>query len=183
MSPDERRKMIVQAVLPLVVEHGAAVTTAQIARAAGIGEGTIFRAFADKDELVDACVVEALRPHGVIELLAEIPLDQPAEKRLAEAAGVLAAHLERLGAIAGAMHRSGARKRHHRGGDRQASFEAMRAAVAELFEPERGKLRLPPEQLSGIFLSLLLSRSRDDQQSLEIGELIDVFLHGAVKAQ
>ena len=52
MSPEDRRQMIVRAVLPLVVEHGAAVTTSQIARAAGICEGTVFRAFKDKDELL-----------------------------------------------------------------------------------------------------------------------------------
>lgn len=183
MSPDERRKMIIQAVLPLIVEHGAAVTTAQIARTAGIGEGTIFRAFKDKDELVEACVVEAVRPDGMLELLSEIPLDEPLEKRLADAADVLSAHLERLGAIAGAMHRSGPRKRGGQRGDRQASFQKMRAALAELFEPERGELRLSPEQLGRIFLSLLLSRSRDDQGTLETRELIDVFLHGAVTAR
>lgn len=49
MSPEQRREMIVRAALPLVVEYGTSVTTAQIARAAGIGEGTIFRAFGDKD--------------------------------------------------------------------------------------------------------------------------------------
>ena len=51
--------MIVAAALPLVAEYGAAVTTSQIARAAGIGEATIFRAFKDKDEVLDACVAEA----------------------------------------------------------------------------------------------------------------------------
>lgn len=181
MSPDERRKMIVQAVLPLIVEHGAAVTTAQIARTAGIGEGTIFRAFKDKDELVEACVVEATRPDGLLELLAEIPLDQPLEQRLREAADVLSAYLERLGALTGAMHRSGAQRK--RGGDRQASFAAMRAGLAELFEPDAAKLRVPPEALGRIFLSLLLSRARDDENPLKLDAVIDVLLHGAVTAE
>ena len=43
--------MIVAATLPLLLEHGELVTTRQIAEAAGIAEGTIFRVFADKDEL------------------------------------------------------------------------------------------------------------------------------------
>ncbi|WP_091507092.1 MULTISPECIES: TetR/AcrR family transcriptional regulator [Amycolatopsis] len=182
MRPEERRKMIVQAVLPLIAEHGAAVTTAQIARAAGIGEGTIFRAFKDKDELVDACLQEALRPDGMLELIAEIPLDQPLAQRLAEAADVLSAHLERMGAISGALHGSG---RHHRGrrGDRQESFARMREAIAELFEPERGQLRLPPEQLGRLFLSLLFIRARDEQHAVGVDELVDVFLHGAVTAK
>jgi AcrR family transcriptional regulator len=58
MPPEERRAAIVAATLPLLVEHGEAITTRQIADAAGIAEGTIFRAFADKDALLQA-VVEA----------------------------------------------------------------------------------------------------------------------------
>ena len=45
LSPDERRRAIVDAVLPLLIEHGRAVTTRQMAEAAGIAEGTIFRVF------------------------------------------------------------------------------------------------------------------------------------------
>jgi AcrR family transcriptional regulator len=61
LPPDERRSMIVAATLPLLLEHGDRVTSKQIAEAAGIAEGTVFRAFADKDELIVA-VIEAARP-------------------------------------------------------------------------------------------------------------------------
>ncbi|HVV13496.1 helix-turn-helix domain-containing protein [Amycolatopsis sp.] len=181
MSPEDRRQMLVRAVLPLVVEHGAAVTTAQIARAAGIGEGTIFRAFKDKDELVDACLVEALRPDGALELIAEIPLDQPLAGRLTEAAEALSAHLERMGAVASAIHASGRRReRKHGKGNRAESFAAMREAIAELFEPDAATLRLPADKLSGLFLSLLFSRVRNQENPTTAAELVDVFLHGAV---
>ncbi|MER5420166.1 TetR/AcrR family transcriptional regulator [Streptosporangium roseum] len=102
--------MIVRAALPLVAEYGAAVTTSQIARAAGIGEATIFRAFTDKDELLDACVVEALRPDHALAQLAAIPLDQPLAARLTEAADTLQAHTARIGTVLGALHASGRRR-------------------------------------------------------------------------
>ena len=54
--------MIVEATLPLLLEHGEMVTTRQIAEAAGIAEGTIFRVFADKDELIAAVVEHAVDP-------------------------------------------------------------------------------------------------------------------------
>ena len=50
LPPEERRSMIVAATLPLLLEHGDRVTSRQIAEACGIAEGTIFRAFTDKDE-------------------------------------------------------------------------------------------------------------------------------------
>src|SRR5438045_8820513 len=62
LPPDERRAMIVAATLPLLLEHGDRVTSRQIADAAGIAEGTIFRAFADKDEIIAAAVASALHP-------------------------------------------------------------------------------------------------------------------------
>src|SRR5262245_36713587 len=99
MSPEQRRDMIVRTALTLIAEHGAAVTTAQIARAAGIGEATIFRAFEDKDALLTACIAEVLDPaHALLELRS-IALDQPLADRLLEAADALDAHLGRLGAV------------------------------------------------------------------------------------
>ena len=61
--------MIVAAALPLVTEAGANVTTGQVARAAGIAEGTILCVLADKDELLDAVMAEAMRhDHAVREI-------------------------------------------------------------------------------------------------------------------
>lgn len=194
MSVEDRRAMIVHAVLPLLMEHGANVTTSQIARAAGIGEGTIFRAFKDKDELFDACTAEALRPDHVLDAIAEIPMDQPLEERLVEAAEALGAHLERMGALMGALHASG--RVRHRGdpeqhvkergtfkGGRRESMAAMRGAMTELFEPEKDRLRLPAEQLAALFMTLLFGGRRiaPDVDAATTRQVVDVFLHGAVK--
>src|SRR6266540_3926294 len=69
LPPDERRSMIVAATLPLLLEHGEMVTTRQIADAAGIAEGTIFRVFSDKDAVISA-VLEA-----AVELLQQRVVD------------------------------------------------------------------------------------------------------------
>ncbi|MEU4164975.1 helix-turn-helix domain-containing protein [Actinoplanes sp. NPDC026670] len=109
MSPEARREMIVAAALPLLVEQGAAVGTAQIAKAAGIGEATIFRVFTDKDELLDACVAAALRNDHVLAELDAVPLDQPLAARLGEAAATLQAYLHRMGTVIAAVHATGRR--------------------------------------------------------------------------
>ncbi|MBD3138818.1 TetR family transcriptional regulator [Microbispora bryophytorum] len=188
MSPEERRAMIVHVTLPLVAEYGAAVKTSQIAAAAGIGEATIFRVFKDKDELLEACIAEALRPDNVVEAIRAIPLDISLHERLHEAAAAMEAHMDRMGRVLGAMHasgfRSGPRNRGetaaqpqqgeaaaqpHRGeapvqprgrSSRVASIAATRAALAELFAPEQPALRLPADQLAGVLLDVLFAHSR-----------------------
>jgi AcrR family transcriptional regulator len=62
MAPDERRKAILDALIPLLVERGGDVTTREIAEAAGIAEGTIFRVFPDKATLLFAAAEEAINP-------------------------------------------------------------------------------------------------------------------------
>ncbi|WP_206619512.1 TetR/AcrR family transcriptional regulator [Streptomyces hoynatensis] len=177
--------MIVAAALPLVAEFGAKVTTGRVARAAGISEGTIFRVFADKNELLDAVMAEAVRPDHAVREIASIPLDRPLEERLAEAADALGAHLGRMGAVAGALHASGHLRR-DAGRERppqearENSMAAIRTAVAELFGPE-DRLRVSGEQAAALFLGLLFTRPRAGQEvSLDTGELVEVFLHGTL---
>jgi AcrR family transcriptional regulator len=202
MSPEQRREMIVRAALPLVVEYGTSVTTAQIARAAGIGEGTVFRAFGDKDALLNACMAEAMRPDDTLAHVSAISLDLPLAERLVEAADAMRGYMSRMGAVAGAMVSGGLRR-----GDlaalrgaraqgpaegegeprgpgltvsrREASMAASREALAGLFEPERDSLRMPPERLAEAFGFLLMAAGRGPSP-LTSAELVDLFLHGAL---
>ena len=77
MAPDERRAAIVAAVAPLVLEHGRMPATREIAQAAGIAEGTIYRVFEDKGALLHAVLEEVLRPPDTADQLvgqmAELP--------------------------------------------------------------------------------------------------------------
>ncbi|RMI43025.1 TetR/AcrR family transcriptional regulator [Actinomadura harenae] len=190
MSPEQRREMIVRTALPLVAEHGTAVTTGQIARAAGIGEATIFRVFADKDELLDACIAEVLRNDHVLAEIGEISLDRPLVERLTEAVAAIDAYLARMGLVLGALFATGRKggrgaqggaEQAEPGPDRGAAMEATREALAELFEPERESLRLPPEQVAAMFMGFVFSRTRPVGDTvIPIEDAIDVFLNGAV---
>ena len=96
LPAEERRQAILDATLPLLVERGAAVSTKQIAEAAGIAEGTIFRVFPDKDSLVRAAVERAFDPEPTEQALADIDQAQPFEAQLSAAVTILQ---DRLAAI------------------------------------------------------------------------------------
>lgn len=177
--------MIVDAALPLIAEHGAAVTTASIARAAGIGEATVFRAFADKDALIRACLARAFSPDHVLAEITAIPLDQPLADRLIEAADCMRAYLERMGVLIGALQSTGGGRpepgeRDHTG--REESVRRTVEALAGLFEPERALLRLPPEKLAEVFWRLAFSRPLPPGvEGADITETVDLFLNGVLK--
>lgn len=79
---DERRTMIIHAVLPLLLEHGPSVTSRQIADAAGVAEGTIYRAFGDKDSLIEAVIAHFLDPEPMQFALRAIDPGLPLETKV-----------------------------------------------------------------------------------------------------
>src|ERR1700682_2305216 len=89
LPADERRSMIVRATLPLLLENGEMVTTRQIADAAGIAEGTIFRVFADKDAVIAAVVDAALAVGPLAQAMRTIHRDLPFEVKVESAIVIL----------------------------------------------------------------------------------------------
>ena len=77
LSPDERRATIIAATIPLLRTHGAAVTTKQIAEAAGVAEGTIFGVFPDKASLILAALGTAFDQETVLRQLSAIDPRHP----------------------------------------------------------------------------------------------------------
>ncbi|GAA0405239.1 TetR family transcriptional regulator [Acrocarpospora corrugata] len=147
------------------------------------GISTIFRVFTDKDEVLQACMTEAINPDHALRELASISLDEPLTARLVQAAEALRAHLERMGTVAAALYTSGHRRdraavgRPAPGG-REASMKATLAAVAELIEPDRAALRLDPQQVAAVFLGLLFARTRPMDAELTPSDLVGVLLNG-----
>ncbi len=89
MSADDRRAMIIDATEPLLREHGRAVSTKQIAEAAGVAEGTIFRVFDSKQALIDAVLERAFSSEVTRERILRIPPDDGLVERLIEAARIM----------------------------------------------------------------------------------------------
>ncbi len=76
--------MIIDAAIPLLLIHGREATTKQIADAAGIAEGTVFRAFGDKESIIDAAVDRFLDPTPTTRALRAIDPDEPLRDKVRE---------------------------------------------------------------------------------------------------
>ena len=79
LPPQARRAAIIDATVVLLIAHGTTITTRQIAEAAGIAEGTIFRVFADKESLIAAAIEQAFDPAPVDAELRAIDATLPLE--------------------------------------------------------------------------------------------------------
>lgn len=82
LPPDQRRAAILRAARPLLLERGGTFTTRQVAEAAGIAEGTLFRIFDTKRELMQAVISDAMDPTDVCEDLDAIDCSLPLVDRV-----------------------------------------------------------------------------------------------------
>lgn len=163
LPPQERRQAIVDATLPLLLAQGTELSTREIAHAAGVAEGTIFRAFETKDEIITAAVHEAMRPTAAVADLAAIPAGQSLDERVRSVLGILLDEIQRTRSLllhlAGVGFRPGPPDhRHGPGGPHDSRFVLLTAA-AEALKPYQEQLRVPPT-IAAQLLSALAFASR-----------------------
>jgi AcrR family transcriptional regulator len=189
MSPEERRGEIISATLPLLREHGANVTTSQIAHAAGIAEGTIFRVFEDKRELLLAALRAAMRADAEVARISEIPAEAPLVKRLVDALAVISDYQDRLRWLMRALQELGWRPDHNEAeqqdADPRRQMQRIAAAIATLCQPEAGSLRLEPVPAARMLMALAFANRLQEhgmgEPSITADQLVDLFLHGALR--
>ncbi|SDN51297.1 TetR/AcrR family transcriptional regulator [Allokutzneria albata] len=186
MSPEDRRDSIVRATLPLLAEHGGNVTTSQIARAAGIAEGTVFRVFADKKELIGACLEAAFRPDGLAAELTAIPATEGLHKSLVRAVRAIGAHVDRLGSLMQGLAASGYRQDDRENADGEDGpmrhLAPISQALSALLAPHDAQLRLGAERSTGYLMGLVFVdrlAGRFGGTTADPEELVDLFLRGA----
>ena len=143
MAADERRRMIIDTVIPLVLERGVEVTSREIAQAAGIAEGTVFRVFEDENVIIDAAVTRMLDPTDVLEALGEIDRNLALDVTLEMVVTILRARVQSVVAFMGALGpRDHARHAKH-GPQHRPPLHDASEAIAVLLEPHRDQIRVP----------------------------------------
>ena len=185
MHPSDRRAAIIAAALPLLCEHGGSVTTGQIAQAAGIAEGTIFRVFPEKRDLLVTALRTAMRGDAEVERIREIPLNVPVAERLTAALTAIGDYLDRFWALIRVFRELGWSPVEDIPRDRSDHpMSRIGGSIAALFEPERAHLRMEPRAAARMLLALALSNrmaERDlGEPAATADQLVRLFLHGAL---
>lgn len=195
MTLEQRRAAIVASTLPLLIEQGGAVSTSQIAAAAGIAEGTVFRAFKDKQELLIECMRAGMNSDEEVARIDGIDRTLPLATRLTEGVATVGGYLNRVWQIgqalqAGGIDREDMNKRMHGDGEHKGEHEGpppqflqVNEAVARLFRAD--ELRLAPEHAGRLLLGLVLTNRMGTNFGAPVSEpadLVDLFLHGAIKS-
>ena len=190
LSPDDRRAAIIAATQPLLREYGVLVTTSQIAQAAGIAEGTIFRVFPDKRQLIAAALQTAMRGDAEVERILQIPLTAPLPERLVAALKAIVDYQDRFWALVRVFRETGwpaesdeLRAQAHT----ERPIARIRAAISALLAPEARSLRQEPDEAARTLLALTFG---DRMTSHGLGEppqtpeqLVERFLHGAINPE
>ena len=184
LPPDDRRREIIEAVIPLLLEKGATLSTREIADAAGVAEGTVFSVFPDKASVIVEAVKATVDPESTRAALAEIPWDGAFTEQLELAVGFLMERGERIGVLVGvlrAMQRDGTDKPAAAHRFVKDSHARILDALAELLERHEARLKTTPERAAVVLWGLVFANAHslmEDDLKLDAGEIVDMALNG-----
>ena len=178
MPPDERRAAVIAATEPLLRERGRDVSTREIAEAAGVAEGTIFRVFEGKEALIRAVTERAFDPAPVLAEIVAVDRALPLPARLVRLVEILQSRLDTVFTL---IHALGMKGPPPDGQRPRLANDELREAIVELVGDDRSHLRVPPVELADALRMLVFSSTHpliNDGNPLTAEQIVGILLDG-----
>lgn len=176
LAPDERRAAILDAVIPLLERRGRDVSTRQLAQAAGVAEGTLFRAFGDKESIFSAAIERAVDPAPFRERLRAIDPGASTEDKIRQ---LVTLFLERFSAVVRFAITMNVQP-----GPPPTADEFRRSVwfgvIGEIFRPD--ELTVPPETFAFFVRQLAFGSAVPGAPSIPVDDLVRLVLRGVLPA-
>jgi AcrR family transcriptional regulator len=183
---DERRAALITATEPLLELFGREVSTRQIAEAAGVAEGTIFRAFPTKEALIEAVIAEVFDNQRTCEELSRVDLDADLDSRLGTAVAILQERLRRVFVLFHSLRLTRPEPEDHESFRvrQEAANAQLNEVLAKLLEPDRHRLRVDPRDAASALRTVTFCMTHPmlgDPDLAQPAQIVDLVLHGLVK--
>lgn len=178
LCPADRRSHILDAAVPLLIERGPDATTREIAERAGVAEGTLFRVFRDKAEIISAARARYADPGAFHDSLREIDPTLPLEELLRTLVLALQERFDRVVGMALAFGRA-----EHL--PRSPEFsDSYLATVETILAPHAPDLRRSPAEIARLLRSLALAQAVPEiaaDHRFSADDIVDILLPGLLR--
>ena len=176
LSPEDRRAMIIRAVIPVLEKEGVEVTSRTLAEAAGVAEGTLFRAFGTKNALIEAALHAHLDPQSLLSSLRELDTELALDEVVDRIIDLLQAYFRSVMRVRALVW--------NRPGGRPHSRIALVPVLAEVFDRYADQLSISADTLAAFVRMVSLSSIfplLNEGREFSTDELARMLLYGALR--
>ncbi|MBK9159173.1 MAG: TetR/AcrR family transcriptional regulator [Micropruina sp.] len=185
LSPDDRRRALIAATRPLLAEFGPDVSTRRIAEAAGVAEGTIFRVFETKQDLIQAVIIDSVSPDALVAAIESVPETDDLATLVRDLLTVLRDDMEKNRTLFSLINRPEIVAHMHACKTSRAERGKVTGiALAKRLAPFADQLNLPLPKAALVVASMAFVASPMLPSSVvfdDLDDLTNVLLHGISK--